>query len=209
MKLFFEDFDKLRKGHCNEDKFKSALSLALYFLNLNFKEADLQKLLAKYRLDTDLIRYQNFIDGVDAPSDSQVATAEAYDAGLEEEMQQLINYYRHIISIDRVHLKEPFQDFDRSKCSHIKKSQFRRVLDLLKFLPPNDRLFDALCARYCDNGNPNEVNYVKFLKEIDDVNELLKTLNIGIKTGESNFKPSEVVSNPKDLKMMNTLYIRK
>jgi hypothetical protein len=120
---------------------------------------------------TSLIRYQNFIDGIDALLDSRQQPAGGqFDPSLEEEMAQLIAYYRHIISIDRVHLKEPFQDFDKSKCSHIKKSQFRRVLDLLKFLPPSDRLFEALCARYCDNGNPNEVNYVKFLKDIDDVN---------------------------------------
>ena len=35
MKTFFEDYDKLRKGHCIEDKFISAVGAALGFLNLS------------------------------------------------------------------------------------------------------------------------------------------------------------------------------
>lgn len=35
MKSFFEDYDKLRRGYCIEDKFISGLSTALYFLNVH------------------------------------------------------------------------------------------------------------------------------------------------------------------------------
>lgn len=35
IKTFFEDYDKLRKGHCIEDKFISGLASALSFLNLH------------------------------------------------------------------------------------------------------------------------------------------------------------------------------
>ena len=35
IKVFFEDYDKLRKGYCIEDKFISGLSSALSFLNLH------------------------------------------------------------------------------------------------------------------------------------------------------------------------------
>jgi hypothetical protein len=38
MKTFFEDYDKLRKGHCIEDKFISGLSTALEFLSITLNQ---------------------------------------------------------------------------------------------------------------------------------------------------------------------------
>jgi hypothetical protein len=38
MKTFFEDYDKLRKGTCIEDKFISGLSTAIGFLSLSFSD---------------------------------------------------------------------------------------------------------------------------------------------------------------------------
>lgn len=35
VKTFFEDYDKLRKGYCIEDKFLSGLTSALNFLNVH------------------------------------------------------------------------------------------------------------------------------------------------------------------------------
>jgi hypothetical protein len=38
MKIFFEDYDKLRKGTCIEDKFISGLSTAISFLCISLNE---------------------------------------------------------------------------------------------------------------------------------------------------------------------------
>jgi hypothetical protein len=51
MKIFFEDYDKLRKGTCIEDKFISGLSTAIGFLSLS--------------LTGDLIRYVDFVNTID------------------------------------------------------------------------------------------------------------------------------------------------
>ena len=57
MKYFFEDFDKLRKGFCTEVKvqdvpiqFRSGLSIALYFLNINLTDEDFNRIIEKYAM---------------------------------------------------------------------------------------------------------------------------------------------------------------
>ena len=66
MKTFFEDYDKLRKGFCIDDKFVSALASALSFLNLNFTAEEVKILTDKYRLEPgDLIKYSEFVANID------------------------------------------------------------------------------------------------------------------------------------------------
>jgi len=38
IKVFFDDYDKLRKGHCIEDKFISGLATALEFLSVTLNK---------------------------------------------------------------------------------------------------------------------------------------------------------------------------
>lgn len=66
MKTFFEDYDKLRKGFCIDDKFVSALASALSFLNLNFTAEEVKILTDKYRLEPgDLVKYSEFVANID------------------------------------------------------------------------------------------------------------------------------------------------
>jgi len=66
MKTFFEDYDKLRKGFCIDDKFVSALASALSFLNLNFTAEEVKILTDKYRLEPgDLVKYSEFVSNID------------------------------------------------------------------------------------------------------------------------------------------------
>lgn len=48
-------------------------------------------------------------------------------------------------------------------------------------LLPEERYFDLLIRRYIDNGNPKEVNYVKFCSDVDNVSEMLESVIKGIK----------------------------
>jgi Ca2+-binding EF-hand superfamily protein len=66
----------------------------------------------------------------------------------------------------RIHLKPQFQDFDITKCGHVSKSQFLRVLALLGIFAP-ESVLAVLAKRYMDKGNADEVNYVDFCNEID------------------------------------------
>ena len=50
MKTFFEDYDKLRKGHCVDDKFISGLNTALSFLSINLTQDEIKLLIDKYSI---------------------------------------------------------------------------------------------------------------------------------------------------------------
>lgn len=106
-------------------------------------------------------------------------------------------------------LKQTFQDFDKTKCSHITVSQFSRTLTQLGLLPC-PTYFNLLIRKYIDNGNANEVNYVKFCDDVDNVAEMLETVIKGIKPNEKQPDESEnIVQNEKDLKLMSTLFSSK
>lgn len=87
------------------------------------------------------------------------------------------------IRTKRIMLKPPFQDFDRTKCSHITVDQFYRVLTNQGLLPP-ERYLNLFIRRYIDNGNAKEVNYVKFCDDVDNISEMLETVIKGISLNE-------------------------
>ena len=67
MKTFFEDYDKLRKGHCVDDKFISGLNTALSFLSINLTQDEIKLLIEKYSIPPgDLIKYRDFVNTIDA-----------------------------------------------------------------------------------------------------------------------------------------------
>lgn len=46
MREFFVDFDRLRKGYVQEDKFRSALSM----INFHFRSEEIEEIIRRYRL---------------------------------------------------------------------------------------------------------------------------------------------------------------
>lgn len=50
--------------------------------------------------------------------------------------------------------------------------------------PPPERYLNLFIRRYIDNGNPKEVNYVKFCDDVDNISEMLETVIKGISTNE-------------------------
>lgn len=124
-------------------------------------------------------------------------------------IHEILSQIKQEIRTKRILLKQPFQDFDRTRCSHITVDQFSRVLTQLNLLPP-ERYLNLLIRRYIDNGNVKEVNYVKFCDDVDNVSEMLETVIKGIKPNEKVFDPKEdIVEDSKDLKLMSTLYTTK
>jgi hypothetical protein len=67
-----------------------------------------------------------------------------------------------------------------------------------------------LIRKYIDNGNPKEVNYVKFCLDVDNVAEMLETVIKGVKENAKVINPDEdIVDDSEGLKLMGTLYITK
>jgi hypothetical protein len=46
---------------------------------------------------------------------------------------------------------------------------------------PKEKMLYLLVRKYIDNGNPKEVNYVKFCDDVDNVQEMLQGVITGIK----------------------------
>ena len=66
LKTFFEDYDKLRRGYCIEDKFISALSSAIEFISVSLSSDEVNSLVDKYRMEPgDLICYRDFVKNID------------------------------------------------------------------------------------------------------------------------------------------------
>lgn len=66
LKTFFEDYDKLRRGYCIEDKFISALSSAIEFVSVSLSSDEVNSLVDKYRMEPgDLICYRDFVKNID------------------------------------------------------------------------------------------------------------------------------------------------
>merc|ERR1739841_365588 len=55
---------------------------------------------------------------------------------------------------------------DRTKCGHVTKSQFGRIMHMIGF-ELNEQEISLLAAAYCDLGNHNDFNYVDFSKSCD------------------------------------------
>ena len=95
-------------------------------------------------------------------------------------LDRVLKYIKYLINVKRVLMKPAFQDFDRTKCCHITKQQFARVLNSLGF-ELNERFIDLIAKKYMDNGNPKEVNYVKFVNDVENIKETLEIVVRGIK----------------------------
>lgn len=219
IKEFFFDFDRLRKGWVTEDKviivlegqFRSALSM----LNFHLTEQDVNELINRYRLPDGLIKYSDFCQKIDEQFLNSEAKAKVFETPTvysNEEQQlidQLLTAVKRKISQKRILLKQPFQDFDRTRCSHITIEQFSRVLTQLSLLP-KEEYFQLLVRKYIDNGNPKEVNYVKFCDDVDNVQEMLQGVITGIKQNPKEVQVDEdYVNDQEGIDLMSTLFTSK
>ena len=179
---FFRDFDKLRKGKVTVPQFRTVLSM----LNFPLTEAEFGSLAEKYNAEghfgyaafcaaINLAFTQKGIDKDPIASvkpvtrDDTFAARRKYLEFTQEEEDQVLAYleeYRTAVLNRRIHLKPQFQDFDITKCGHVTKSQFLRVLTQLGIYAP-ESVLNLVLRRYMDKGNADEVNYVDFCNEVD------------------------------------------
>ena len=80
----------------------------------------------------------------------------------------MLQYIKWSVSSKRILIKNQLQDFDRTKCSFITRDQFTRVLDSLG-LVRNEELADLLCRKYCRSINPKEIEYPKFISDVESI----------------------------------------
>ena len=77
-----------------------------------------------------------------------------------------MNYLRREIKTRRILVKPSFQDFDRINVLHVTYEQFTRALTKLGLTMPAI-CFKILARKYMDKNNTRDINYDRFLKEVD------------------------------------------
>jgi Ca2+-binding EF-hand superfamily protein len=180
---FFRDYDKLRKGKVTPNQFTSVLCM----LNFNLTDDEYDHLIEKYKTDDNMVKYSDFVENIDsaftikgidkAPS-VKVGTIDTntmlqkskklleFDEDEQTAMQEIMDAYRQVVATRRLNLKPMFQDFDRTKCGHITKTQFVRVLNQLS-IDLSPEILSMLLKKYMDKGNADEVNYFEFINDVD------------------------------------------
>ncbi|CAD8108204.1 unnamed protein product [Paramecium sonneborni] len=208
---FFTDFDRLRKGWVTEDKFRSALSM----INFHFTRDEIEEIIRRYKLNDGLVQYTTFCNKLEEQFLNNEAKAQVFQAPQifnkeeEETVMRLMLAIKRKIATKRIFLKQPFQDFDRTACSHITIDQFSRVLNQLGLLP-KDQYLQLLIRQYIDNGNPKEVNYVKFCDDVDNVQEMLSGVITGIKHNPKEVHPDDdFIEDKEGLDLISTLFTSK
>lgn len=58
-------------------------------------------------------------------------------------------------------------DFDKAKSCRISTAQFGRVLKKLNLMPSDETVFELAVRKYFDKGNTKEVNYFRFVEDVD------------------------------------------
>lgn len=112
-----------------------------------------------------------------------------------------------MVSSKRILIKNPLQDYDRTKCSFITKEQFKRVLDNLN-LVQNEKLSELLSKRYERSSNKKEVCYVDFIKDVEDINSNESIVVKGV-VFNSNFRETRNITDPKSASLTQEFYVDK
>ena len=180
---FFKDYDKLRKGKVTANQFTTVLSM----LSFKLTDEEYDVLIAKYATDDQMVNYAGFVEtidsaftikGIDKKPSLKVAPIETetilqkskklldFDDDERQKMMEVMEAYRNVIKTRRLNIKPMLQDYDKTKSSHVTKTQFVRVLNLLGIdLTPE--VLSLLLKKYMDRGNADEVNYFEFINDVD------------------------------------------
>uniref|UniRef100_A0A7S2MSP4 EF-hand domain-containing protein n=1 Tax=Alexandrium andersonii TaxID=327968 RepID=A0A7S2MSP4_9DINO len=185
----FQDFDPLRKGVCTVGQTKTVFTMMDLTKEIDRVEFDM--VAGAYMRDDGLFCYKDFCNDIDrgfttpnletdplAMTTMPDATSTALGRrnritmtpNRGKRVDELEDQLRSRVRKRGIFLKPMFQDMDRTNRGHVSRNQFARILHMLGF-ELDERQIGLLCAKYCDLGNHNDVNYVDFMKSIDPPDE--------------------------------------
>lgn len=170
---YFVDFDQLRKGLVTTGQLHTVFTV----LGIELQTRDYEDLYRMFMNETGSIRYRDLVSAVtkevNALVDEELAPPPPptpgsrirFKATLTEEQQdklyELLVSIRKRIASRNLPMKRAFQDFDKVKNSRVTRTQFARIMDMLR-VELSEQDVDLLCQAYCDRDSGNEVNYVEF-----------------------------------------------
>eukprot|EP00949_MAST-11_sp_MAST-11-sp1_P004163 g4163.t1 len=188
LKMFFDEFDRMRTGYVKPSQFSTAMCMALGSL---LTPAQIQVISDKY-LDAagEKVDYRSLCSYVDqaftqrglerSPMkglDSvpwQIAHRDRIQLNElnESDMTRLAEVLRELrnsVSQSRSSLRSCFRDFDRTHKGVVTEDQFQRVLLLRKLMPANPMDVEVLLARYRSKGLTGTDNLFQYMPFIRDV----------------------------------------
>jgi len=213
IKEFFEDFDPLRKGTVTEDKFRTGLSK----LQMHLKEEEIMELIKRYMNAEGLVRYKDFCQNInqqffnyDMAKDNLYKTKSQaiYSEDENRIVERALQHIRQEIKTRRILLKQSFQDFDRTRSSHVTTHQFGRVLTKLG-MSLEGHVIELVARKYVDNANAAEINYLQFCADVDDVKEMIDRVAHSEPKNEHTYVSEDVITDTASLNLMTTLYVSK
>mmetsp|Transcript_142103 Transcript_142103/g.247651 ORF Transcript_142103/g.247651 Transcript_142103/m.247651 type:complete len:559 (-) Transcript_142103:185-1861(-) len=170
---YFGDFDQLRKGLVTTGQLHTVFTV----LNIELETRDYEELYRMFMNETGSIRYRDLVvavtEGVNALTDEELAPPPPptpgsrirFKASLTEEQQDQLHEIqisiRKRVAARNLPMKSVFQDFDRVKTGRVTRTQFARIMDMLR-IELSEGEVDLLCQAYCDRETGNEVNYLEF-----------------------------------------------
>lgn len=160
---FFQSHDNLNIGLITPEKFMSTLTL----FGFNFTGDDLTYLKNKYLIQrnrTEFVEYRKFCEEVESKSDGELMTAKTRNIIVPTpELETILNKIRYTVNRSRINILPTLQGFDRLKRGFITGPQFHRALATLQIFVSTAEL-NVLVKAY---GNETEVDYFKFVEDID------------------------------------------
>jgi Ca2+-binding EF-hand superfamily protein len=119
----------------------------------------------------------------------------------EESLKKLFEALKEaqqLVLTQRSHMKPFFQAFDKTKSCYVTKSQFARVLSQVG-LKPTEEILNLILKYYMNKGNLEEVNYVDFIKDVDQPEDvyLIAEKDISLQTAQNINKLKEDKLNAK------------
>ena len=156
LRMFFDDFDKMRKGVIKRPKFKTCMYMVL---PSEFTEAEMDALADKYAVPNsvdDFVDYRSMCSYIDLAFTSKnmerspmknldsvpwrISHAPRVQLNQltpqeEADLATCIRALRQIVTQSRMSLQDVFRDFDRNCRGSVTSEQFQRVLSIRKIRP--------------------------------------------------------------------------
>ncbi|OQS07067.1 hypothetical protein THRCLA_00923 [Thraustotheca clavata] len=208
MEEYFRDFDRLRKGKITRNQLAGGLSSAGFVLS----NADIDLLVAEFSYfdekdveGNSMVAWTRLADEIDAvftikglerePSKDVAHTIEMaanaisdmnFDANDEETITNVLRTMVGIISMKRLDIKPPFEDFDHSNQGFISHTKFERVLSVYNLLPSQAPIARLLCIKFSERGNAPQpgvssmcdVNYRALLNALEMIKDNPNTTHV-------------------------------
>jgi len=183
----FYDFDPLRSGVINADRFRSVLDVTA---RVSITDEELQLLVERFQSPkgSDCIDYMQFVTALEAiftnpnvdrcPTDttpnshtirtllSQVEQRKPESEEEKHAIDGVMSRLRKMVQSHSIHHKPFFQSMDKTNSGFVSVTQFAAVLSTLKMSASAEEV-NLLQRRYGKASDPSRVRYIAFCRDLD------------------------------------------